>query len=74
VTRRFEDVTIAVLNSNGCATHSQRIHGNFNKPKIDKPNIFSSLIGPPISLATKSYDMLKGGRCEVFYRGSLAQP
>lgn len=71
---RFEDVTVAVLNANGCATHSQRIHGSFNKPKIDKPNSFRSLMGPLISLATKSYDMLKGGRCEVFYRGSLAQP
>ena len=74
VNDRFEDVTVAVLNANGCATQSQRIRGSFNKPKIDKPNIFRSLIGPITSLATKSYDMLKGGRCDVFYRGSLAQP
>ncbi len=71
---RFEDVTVAVLNANGCATQSQKIHGSFNKPQIDKPNIFRSLMGPAISLATKSYEMLKGGECEVFYRGSLAQP
>lgn len=74
VNDKFEDVTVAVLNANGCATHSQRIRGSFNKPKIDKPNIFRSLMGPIISLATKSYDMLKGGRCEVFYQGSLTQP
>ncbi len=74
VNDRFEDVTVAVLNANGCATQSQRIRGSFNKPKIDKPNIFRSLMGPVISLATKSYDMLKGDKCDVFYRGSLAQP
>lgn len=71
---RFEDVTVAVLNADGCAAYSQTISGSFNKPKIDKPNIFRSLMGPAISLATKSYEMLKGGKCEIFYRGSLAQP
>lgn len=68
---RFEDVTVAVLNDNGCATYSQRIHGSFNKPQIDKPNIFLSLIGPAISLASKSYEMLKGGKCDVIYQGTL---
>jgi AsmA protein len=38
---RFEDVTVAVLNTNGCATYSQRIHGSFKKPQIDKPSSLS---------------------------------
>ena len=71
---RFEDVTIAVLNAEGCATYSQRIHGSFKKPRIDKPSVLRSLIGPVISLAKKPVEMLKLERCEVFYSGSLKQP
>lgn len=71
---RFEDVTVAVLNAKGCAAYSQRIHGDFKKPQIDKLSTYRSLFGPIISLAKKPIAMLEGGRCEVFYRGSLAQP
>ncbi|MBI5492574.1 MAG: AsmA family protein [Deltaproteobacteria bacterium] len=72
---RFEGVTVAVLNANSCAVYSQKIEGPFKKPRIDKPNIvMRSLMGPIISLAKKPFEMLEGGRCEVFYSGSLDQP
>jgi AsmA protein len=71
---RFDDVTVAALNAKGCATYSQRIHGSFKKPRIDNPNILSSLIGPIISLVKKPIEMLELDKCEVFYRGSLKQP
>ncbi|MBI5599458.1 MAG: AsmA family protein [Deltaproteobacteria bacterium] len=72
---RFEDVTIAVLNADGCAVYSQRIHGAFKNPRMDRPGtILSSLLGPGISLAKKPIETLREGRCEVFYRGSLKQP
>lgn len=71
---RFEDVSVAVLNANGCAVYSQRIHGDFKKPQIAKPSILGSLLGPVTSLAKKPIKMLEGDRCEVFYRGLLKQP
>ncbi len=71
---RFEGLTVAVLDANACAVYSQMIHGAFKKPQIDKPSILRSLMGPIISLAKKPFEMLEGGGCEVFYRGSLEQP
>jgi len=74
VRNRFENVSIAVLNAKGCATYSQRIHGDFKKPQIDKPSIFSSLVAPISSLLKKPVDIITGGRCEAFYIGSLKHP
>ncbi len=74
VQNRFDDVSVAVLNANGCAVFSQRIHGAFKKPQIDKPSILGSLLGPVTSLVKKPIKMLKGDRCKVFYLGLLKQP
>ncbi len=74
VQNRFEDVSVAVLNANGCAVFSQRIHGAFKKPQIDKPSILGSFLGPVTSLAKKPIKMLKGDRCKAFYLGLLKQP
>jgi len=74
VQNRFEGVSVGVLNAKGCATYSQKIHGSFQKPQIDKPSPLRSLLGPISSLAKKPIEILTGGRCTVFYRGSLRQP
>ena len=71
---RFEDVTVAVLNAKGCAVFSQKITGAFRDPRMDKPGMLKSLLNPFISLAEKPIDLLSGGSCEVFYKGSLPHP
>ncbi len=71
---RFEDLRVAILDAKGCAIYSQRINGDFNKPRIDKPSAIHSLIGPIISLAKKPIEMLDWDKCEIFYRGSLKHP
>jgi AsmA protein len=70
---RFKDVTVAAVDADGCATVLQRIHGSFEKPEIEKPNVLASLTGPVTRLLTKAKRLL-GGKCEVFYAGSVAQP
>lgn len=71
---RFEDVSVAVLDARGCAVYSQKIHGEFKNPQIDKPSILGSLLGPITSLIKKPIEMLEGNKCEVFYHGSLEHP
>ncbi len=71
---RFEDVSVAVLDPGGCAVFSQKIHGEFKNPQIDKPSILGSLLGPITSLIKKPIEMLEGDKCEVFYHGSLEHP
>jgi uncharacterized protein involved in outer membrane biogenesis len=70
---QFADVTVAVLNKRGCAVYSQKVHGSFRKPNIDKVSMFKSITGS-VSNALKDAWKFLGGECKVFYSGSVAQP
>jgi hypothetical protein len=70
---QFQDVTVAVLDKRGCAVYSQKVHGPFRKAKIEKVSIFKSITGS-VSNALKDAWKFVGGKCAVFYSGSVAQP
>ena len=70
---RFNDVTVAVVDGKGCATVRQRIRGPFRKPEVEKASVLESVTGPALKLF-KQAKKLFGGRCEVFYAGSVAPP
>ena len=70
---QFVDVTVAVLDKRGCAVYSQKVHGPFNKAKIEKVSILKSITGS-MSNALKDAWKFLGGECTVFYSGSVAQP
>ncbi|MFI4866564.1 MAG: AsmA family protein [Steroidobacterales bacterium] len=74
VNHDFQDVTVAVLNSQGCATVEQKVHGPFSNPDVEKPNVLISLAGPALHLIRKATHALGGGHCQVFYSGSLPPP
>jgi AsmA protein len=74
VNDRFDDVTVAVVDAKGCATVQQKVHGTFQNPVVDKPSLLASLTGPALSLLKKGRDLFRGGRCDVFYAGSVAAP
>lgn len=74
VHNRFEDLSVAVLNAQGCAISSQKIHGDFKDPEIDPPIPRRSVLGPVLGLLKKPFAMLQGGECAVYYRGSIEQP
>jgi AsmA protein len=70
---QFVDVTVAVLDKRGCAVYSQKVHGPFNKAKIEKVSILKSITGS-VSNALKDAWKFVGGECTIFYSGSVAQP
>jgi uncharacterized protein involved in outer membrane biogenesis len=74
VNHDFQDVILAVLNGQGCATVEQKVHGPFSNPDVEKPNVLISLAGPALHLVRKASHALGGGHCEVFYSGSLPPP
>jgi len=74
VTEQFNDVTVALIDDKGCAKVQQKIHGTFERPVVEQPNIFESLAGPALGLFKKGTDILTGGECEVFYTGSITPP
>jgi AsmA protein len=68
---RYEDVKMAVVDDNGCATVQQRITGTFANPVIERPSAFQSLTGSTRNLLRKAAKLL-GQKCTVFYAGSVA--
>jgi hypothetical protein len=68
---RFDNVTVAVVDAKGCAKVRQRIRGSFQNPMVEKPGVLQSLTGPAFRLLTKGRELF-GGRCDVFYAGSVA--
>jgi AsmA protein len=70
---RFDEVTVAVLDKGGCAVYSQKVHGPFRKARIEKISMFKSITGS-VSNALKDAWKFVGGKCTVFYSGSVAQP
>jgi AsmA protein len=72
----YDDVIVALIDSNGCAKVRQKIRGPFSKPVVEKPGVLASLAGPVLKLLSKARKLLPGTgeRCEVFYSGSVAPP
>ena len=75
VSDQYHDITVALLDTNGCAVARQKISGPFIKPIADKSNILVP-IGPFLKLIDKAKNLFAGpgAKCEAFYVGSVAQP
>ena len=73
VNERFNDVTVAVVDEKGCAKVRQKIRGPFGDPVVENANVLQSVAGPMLNLLKQGRKLL-GGRCEVFYAGSVASP
>jgi AsmA protein len=74
VVERFDDVTVALINARGCARVQQKIHGPFQKPVVEKPNVLVSVAGPVLNLLKQAKNIFPGGKCEAFYAGSVPAP
>jgi len=74
VKERFDNVTVAVLDEKGCARFSQEMHGSFQHPRMEKVSILESIMRPILNLYQQMNEVFDGGRCEVFYAGSVKQP
>ena len=74
VSERYDNVIVALLDDKGCAKFTQGISGPFGSPTVGAVSAIESLGGPISYLYRKAKRLLQGGRCEVFYNGSVQQP
>jgi uncharacterized protein involved in outer membrane biogenesis len=74
ISERFVDVTIAALDKRGCAVYSEKVHGPFRNPQIEKENIFKSIAGSVMNPLKEGWKFLQGESCTVFYTGSVVHP
>jgi len=74
INERFVDVSVAALDKRGCAVYSEKVHGPFRKPQIEKESIFKSIAGSVLNPLEDAWKFIQGEECTVFYSGSVAQP
>ena len=74
VNSRFDDVTVAALDENGCAKFSQKIHGPFQNPQTEKISTLKTIVGPAVKLFEKAQKFIGLRKCKVFYKGSVKHP
>jgi len=74
VNERFVDVTVAALDKRGCIIYSEKVHGPFRRPQIEKESIFKSIVGSVLNPLDDAWKFIQGEECTVFYSGSVAQP
>ncbi|HSQ60794.1 MAG TPA: AsmA-like C-terminal region-containing protein [Acidobacteriota bacterium] len=72
--QRFDSVTVALVDSDGCAKVRQELRGTFRDPELKKPTVLASLLGPVRNVYHRAKDLLPGGPCTVFYAGSIPPP
>ena len=73
ISDRFEEVTAAIVDPRGCPVYTQKIHGSFDRPQINKVNVLGSL-SRPMTNVWRSLKKIVGGKCTVFYSGSVPPP
>jgi AsmA protein len=74
VSELYDNVIVALLDDKGCAKFKQSISGPFGSPQLGTVSAFESLAGPIFNLFRKAERFIQGGKCEVFYNGSVQQP
>jgi len=74
VSERYDNVIVALLDDKGCAKFKQSISGSFSSPQVGAVSAVESLAGPIFNLYRKAKRFVQGGKCKVFYNGSVQQP
>lgn len=74
INERFVEVTVAALDKRGCIVYSEKVHGPFRKPQIEKESVFMSIAGSLMNPLKNAWRFIQGQECTVFYSGSVAQP
>ena len=65
--RRFDNVTVAVVDSNGCSVNKETLEGPFKSPEVKDTGVIQRTVIRPLKRMLKS-------DCVPFYEGSVSHP
>ncbi len=71
---RFDDLKVAVVDSDGCPIVEQAINGPFHDPEVDQPHFLVTVAGPLLDLLERGVEVITDEDCETFYSGSISHP
>ena len=64
---KFKNVTIAIVDSDGCIVNSETVDGPFNSPEVKDAGVLERTVIRPLKRMFKT-------ECELFYDGSVQHP
>jgi hypothetical protein len=64
------DITVAVVDQNGCSIIDQRMYGSMKDPEKSKVRFLGTILAPVTNLVQSAL----GNDCEPFYEGSVPHP
>jgi hypothetical protein len=73
VNKRYDTVTVALLDNKGCATFTQSLVGPFDSPQVGAVSAVTSL-GSQFSDLYRKTKRVFGVKCKIFYSGAVRQP
>jgi AsmA protein len=73
VSGRYDEVVVAVVDTEGCPIVEQKVDGTFLHPVLEKPNVVVTITGPVRTLMRETGHLF-GRKCTAFYAGSVAAP
>jgi AsmA protein len=71
---RYDGITLAVLDSQGCAKLTEEISGPLAKPSVQPISLLRTLTGPLAGLLKKAREIIEPGECRPFYHGTVTHP
>lgn len=73
VEERYENLTVALVDSRGCPILQQVVKGSILHPQLEQENALVRAVGPVVELAKEIQNVLRQDDCKPFYRGSLVR-
>lgn len=74
VNAQFVDMSIALIDREGCSLVQQNIHGSFTQPQADQSQILYTLAGPVLKILQQGVALFTGESCESLYSGKVLAP
>ncbi len=69
---RYKNMTLALLNAEGCAELTERISGPVTQPVVEKTGVLGSLAGSLVGVVRQGLDIFDFRDCTPFYQGKVA--
>jgi len=71
---QFIDVTMALIDREGCSLVRQEVGGSFTQPQVERPDVIVTLVGPLLKILEQGVSLFTDEPCEVFYSGAVRTP
>lgn len=71
---RYDNLTLGLLNAEGCAELTEKITGPLSDPEVEKASMLGTLAGSLVGVLRQGWEIVDLSECEPYYQGSVEHP